>query len=119
MKRTRWALTLGLLLATAAATQAKGRKADQALPDSAFASIEQGPQGQKIRRLPYRDSSGVVDPKRLRAALRMWKRVKWQDPTDAQPALALLTQAKQRLCQEGKMKCGKGRKKGKPKKAKV
>lgn len=100
MRQAGWLLTFALVLA---AGLAQGKTApDQALPDSAFACA-------KERRLPYRDANGRLDAARVRASLRAWKREKWQDQADAQPALAALERAKAQLCAAGKMKCGKAR----------
>jgi len=89
---------------------AGGKKAVESLPDSSFAAVEHGSKGEKIRHLPYRDASGQVNVALLRSALRMFKRVKWENPGDAQPALAALKSAKSQACAAGKMTCGKGRK---------
>lgn len=56
------------------------------LPDSAFAAVETDAQGVKRRHLPHHDLGGAVDPAHLRAALRLWKRVKWGDRFHAEAA---------------------------------
>lgn len=99
-----------MFFAASMAEAAVGKKSVESLPDSAFASVEHGSKGEKVRHLPYRDASGQVNVALLRSALRMFKRVKWQDPADAQPALAALKGAKSQACAAGKMKCGKVRK---------
>ena len=109
MRQGRWWLTLAAVLALAGQARAKCGGEAAALPDASFAAVEHGANGEKIRRLPYRDAAGHVDAARVRAALRAWKRVKWADPEDAKPALAVLVKAKAQLCAEGKMKCGKPR----------
>jgi hypothetical protein len=93
------------------------KKFTASLPDQSFASVEQGPKGQKVRHLPFRDASGAVDAPHLRAALRSWKKVKWANAADAQPALAILKNEESKLCATGRMKCG--AKVKKPKTAKL
>jgi len=108
-------MVAGAALFLARAGEAKGwdKAYMGALPDSAFASVESGPKGEKVRHLPFRDSSGQVDVAHLRSSLRLWSHVKWQNPADAQPALGLLKNQESILCASGRMTCG-----AKPKKAK-
>lgn len=89
-----------------------------ALPNTAFASVEALGNGEFARHLPYRDSSGEVDIPHLKAALREWSRVKWQDQANAKAALDQLKNVKQGLCAAGKMKCAAAKPK-KPKQAKL
>ena len=58
----------------------------RSLPDSAFAVVETGPKGEKLRRLPHHDLSGAVDKPHLEAALRLWHRTKWIDSVNAKLA---------------------------------
>jgi hypothetical protein len=88
----RWTVvTLAALIASAISRRAHAEKWTRAfirsLPDSAFAAIEIGSDGQKWRRLPHHDLSGAVDRPHLLAALRLWHRTHWLDPTNAQSAL--------------------------------
>ena len=57
-----------------------------ALPDSAFAVIETGPEGRRHRHLPHHDLTGTVDPAHLRAALARLSQAKWLDPASAETA---------------------------------
>jgi hypothetical protein len=50
------------------------------LPDSAFAVVEIGRNGKKVRHLPHHDETGAVDPVHLKAALARLAQVKWLDP---------------------------------------
>jgi hypothetical protein len=50
------------------------------LPDSAFAMVEIGPDGRKVRHLPHHDETGAVDPAHLKAARARLPQVKWRDP---------------------------------------
>lgn len=50
------------------------------LPDSAFAVIETGPHGRRLRHLPHHDETGAVDPAHLAAARSRLGQVKWLDP---------------------------------------
>ncbi len=124
MNNRQWVVT-GMLAAAVmilglGRAQAKGwdKKYVGSLPDASFASVETGSSGEKLRHLPYRDDSGKVDAAHLRAALRAWKKVKWQNQADAQPALAQLKNEESKLCATGQMKCGGGPKKPKHAKAK-
>lgn len=69
----------------------------RALPDSAFAVIETGPHGAKIRRLPHHDRSGTLDIPHLRAALSLCHRTHWINPVDESIAMAHLRQHLQEL----------------------
>ena len=57
-----------------------------ALPDSAFAAVETGPDGRKVRHLPHHDRNGRVDVPHLRNALQRLPQVKWIDPQRAAEA---------------------------------
>lgn len=119
-------MVLGLGLAAAAVIlgaslgEAKGwdKKYIEALPDTAFASVEALGSGETARHLPYRDSSGEVDIPHLKAALRQVKRVKWHDQANEKAAFAQLKNVEQGLCTSGKMKCAAAKPK-KPKLAKL
>lgn len=52
------------------------------LPDSAFAMVEIGPDGRKVRHLPHHDETGAVDPAHLKAARARLRQVKWRDPAN-------------------------------------
>ncbi len=56
------------------------------LPDSAFAAIEQGADGHRIRRLPHHAASGTLDLPHLCNALARLPQVKWRDPANAETA---------------------------------
>ena len=56
------------------------RRYINSLDDSAFASIEFTPDGQKVRHLPHHDRMGKVDLPHLRSALARIDQVKWLDP---------------------------------------
>jgi len=64
----------------------------RSLPDSAFAAIETGPKGEKIRRLPHHDLSGAVDRPHLIAARRFWHRIHWINGENARQAWEHLRQ---------------------------
>jgi len=95
-----------------AGAQTWDKKYVRSLPDSAFAAVENLADGRKLRLLPHHDASGEIDAAHLRSALRLWRRVKWQDPKDAQAALAHLKAHQAQLCREGRMKCAAGPKLG-------
>ena len=54
-----------------------------ALPDEAFAVVEERPDGTRVRHLPHHDAQGRVDPAHLRNALSRWNQVQWADPASA------------------------------------
>ncbi len=58
----------------------------RALPDDAFAAVEVGPDGRRIRHLPHHDAEGRVDPGHLRSALARLGQVRWLDPATAAAA---------------------------------
>lgn len=88
--KNKWSvvLILGILFAVQGAGFAEkwSRAYIRSLPDSAFAVIEIGPKGEKIRRLPHHDLSGAVDRPHLQAALRLWHRTRWLNSEDARIA---------------------------------
>jgi hypothetical protein len=57
-----------------------------ALPDEAFAIVEERPDGSRARHLPHHDAQGRVDPAHLRNALSRWNQVRWADPANAERA---------------------------------
>ena len=57
-----------------------------ALPDEAFASVEERPDGTRARHLPHHDAQGRVDLLHLRSALSRWNQVQWADPANAEAA---------------------------------
>ena len=63
-----------------------GRAEINALPDEAFASVEQRPDGTRARHLPHHDAAGGVDLPHLRNALSRWNQVQWADPASAERA---------------------------------
>jgi hypothetical protein len=74
-------LFVSIVLAPPGARAAEWSRARIAgLPDSAFAVIEIGRDGRKVRRLPHHDETGAVDPAHLRAARARLSQVKWLDP---------------------------------------
>ncbi|MFQ5843075.1 MAG: ComEA family DNA-binding protein, partial [Thermodesulfobacteriota bacterium] len=56
------------------------RRYINALPDSAFASIEMRSDGKRVRHLPHHDHTGKIDPPHLWNALARVNQVKWVDP---------------------------------------
>jgi hypothetical protein len=56
------------------------------LPDSAFAAVEIGPDGHKVRHLPHHDRTGHLDLPHLRNALSRLPQVHWIDPAHAEAA---------------------------------
>jgi hypothetical protein len=56
------------------------------LPDTAFAVVEQSPEGTQIRRLPHHDVAGALDLPHLCNALARLPQVKWRDPANAEIA---------------------------------
>jgi hypothetical protein len=57
-----------------------------ALPDEAFAVVEERPDGARARHLPHHDAQGRVDLAHLRNALSRWNQVRWADPANAERA---------------------------------
>lgn len=57
-----------------------------ALPDAAFAAVEEGPDGARARHLPHHDAEGRVDLPHLRNALSRWHQVQWMDAANADRA---------------------------------
>ncbi|OLC31236.1 MAG: hypothetical protein AUH81_18500 [Candidatus Rokubacteria bacterium 13_1_40CM_4_69_5] len=53
------------------------------LPDSAFAVVETGADGRKVRHLPHHDETGAVDLAHLTAARGRLGQVRWLDPANA------------------------------------
>ncbi|MFQ5802256.1 MAG: ComEA family DNA-binding protein [Candidatus Methylomirabilales bacterium] len=62
------------------------RKYINSLPDSAFASIELTPDGNKRRHLPHHNQSGALDLPHLLNALARHSQVQWIDPAHGAPA---------------------------------
>jgi hypothetical protein len=56
------------------------------LPDTAFASVETGRDGSKVRHLPHHDAEGNLDLPHLCSALGRVHQVKWIDPGNAEAA---------------------------------
>jgi len=54
-----------------------------ALPDEAFAVVEERPDGTRVRHLPHHDAQGRVDLPHLRSALSRLHQVHWVDPANA------------------------------------
>jgi hypothetical protein len=82
---TRRALLLLLLLWAphgSADAQEWSRARISKLPDSAFAVVEIGATGKKVRHLPHHDERGAVHPAHLKAALARLPQVKWLDPAN-------------------------------------
>jgi hypothetical protein len=83
-------VVMGVLLLTVvvfhadAATWSRGYV--RQLPDSAFAVIEQAPEGKPLRRLPHHDATGALDLPHLCNALARLPQVKWRDAANAQLA---------------------------------
>lgn len=81
---------LGLLfcwaLASAAWAEPWSRTRIARLPDEAFAVVEVGADGRRLRHLPHHDETGAVDRAHLRAAGARLGQVKWLDPAHAEPA---------------------------------
>ncbi len=63
-----------------------GRASINALPDEAFAAVEEGPDGKRARHLPHHDAQGRVDLPHLRSALSRLHQVHWMDPANAEAA---------------------------------
>lgn len=57
-----------------------------ALPDEAFASVEERPDGIRARHLPHHDAQGRVDLPHLRNAMSRFDQVRWADPAHAEAA---------------------------------
>ena len=57
-----------------------------ALPDEAFASVEERPDGTRARHLPHHDAHGRVDLPHLRNAMSRFDQVRWADPANAEAA---------------------------------
>ena len=74
-------------LAGLGGTPAEGAKWSRAyinaLPDEAFAAVEEGPDGTRARHLPHHDAHGRVDLPHLRSALSRLNQVRWADPANA------------------------------------
>lgn len=81
-----------LLWVPPAAAEPWTRRYINALPDSAFAAIENTPDGKKVRHLPHHDRSGRVDLPHLRNALSRVSQVEWADPAHAAAAAEHLRQ---------------------------
>src|SRR5262245_15937123 len=79
-------VALALLAAVLAPSRARTDEWPRAyvsrLPDSAFAMVEIGPGGRKVRHLLHHDETGAVDPAHLQAARARLSQVKWFDPTN-------------------------------------
>jgi len=75
------ALAIGLVPSVTAAEPWSPARIN-ALPDSAFAVVEIGPDGRKVRHLPHHDESGAVDLPHLIAARSRLSQVKWLDPAN-------------------------------------
>jgi len=56
------------------------------LADSAFAGVEQSPEGKQTRRLPHHDATGALDLPHLCNAVARLPQVKWRDPDNAEIA---------------------------------
>ncbi len=69
-----------------------GRAEINALPDEAFASVEERPDGTRARHLPHHDAQGRVNLPHLRSALSRWHQVQWADPANADRAREHLLQ---------------------------
>ena len=83
MTRTIVALALAIgLVPSVTAAEPWSRARINALPDSAFAVVEIGPDGRKLRHLPHNDESGAVDLPHLIAAHSRLSQVKWLDPAN-------------------------------------
>ncbi len=63
-----------------------GRAEINALPDEAFASVEERLDGTRARHLPHHDAQGRVNLPHLRSALSRWNQVQWADPANAERA---------------------------------
>jgi competence ComEA-like helix-hairpin-helix protein len=60
------------------------------LPDSAFAAVETGVDGKKVRHLPHHNHLGEVDIPHLKSALSRIHQVKWMVPANFAKAKAHL-----------------------------
>ena len=56
------------------------------LPDSAFAVVEQSPEGKRTRCLSHHEATGALDLPHLCNALARLPQVKWRDPANAEIA---------------------------------
>ena len=83
-------LVVGGIAPAPAAAEQWTRSYINSLPDSAFASIETRPDGEKIRHLPHHDRNGHVDLPHVRNALSRLPQVNWVDPANAAAARAHL-----------------------------
>jgi hypothetical protein len=76
------------------------------LPDSAFAMVEIGPDGRKVRHLPHHDETGAIDPAHLRAARARLSQVKWLDPANEAIARRHLDEHARDLARRGQIRDG-------------
>ena len=85
-----FAVILLLVYISTASAENWSRRYIESLPDSAFASIETGQGGKKIRHLPHHNLQGDVDIPHLKSALGRIHQVKWIDHANHAKAKAHL-----------------------------
>ncbi len=92
-------LSLLLIVSPALAEKWSQRYVDS-LPDSAFAAIEIGKDGKKMRHLPHHNHVGEIDVSHLKSAMGRIYQVKWVDPLNFSEAKDHLDQHYQVYKQE-------------------